>query len=806
MALIESIFEQERSEHRVFALCLDDETAKAVATVRMPQIVVVRPAELGLEDFDLAMLLRATLEARPEVETLVYLAPERYLFGPTERLAAGDAAIQLWRAAADRPIEAGVVVLRRSRGAERALLSWCELSRQGRESEIETIVGIRVGVDATRVLGPADFARDFTVTAGAPHVGGEPLLSADFGELGVVTPELMVPQLDPEKRVSRSALVACFAPFADALSRAIAWERAVFAGQVGGLMSPGQLGVEHSLLACRGLRDNIGGRNLPHRRIDIGGVWDAYCSDQACGDAAVPRERVHKLPPCPDSVIAAGSRSEKVPRVSALVSTYAADHVIRGCLDDLVGQTLFEKGELEIIVIDSASPGDESAIVREYIARHPNIVLSRSDRREGVYMAWNRAATLARGAYLTNANTDDRHRHDGLERLADMLDAHPEVGVVYADSLITRQPNATFAHAPLIGRLAWPSYDLRTLVHCPFVGPHPMWRRRLHDEIGWFDARYVVAADYDLWCRYAEEHPLRHVDDVLGLYLYRDDSVEHANFDACRSETSSLRVFYATRQGWELTPDRYPPSYVGAMMDRDAEAQRAEREALAARERRATAAPTAQAVAAKSEPTAPSYACSILIAVPDSRELVERSLGAIVSATPRYIDYQVVLLLREASPSVRRFVGDLGGDVVVIESDPALDLLTGYRLAAGSCASDVVVLVDAAATVTEGWLDPLLRTLELEQRAGAVQGRRVLMGASPTDPRERIGAMAVRREHLLAFAQLNGSAPRATNYPEAAHCVHRMVEKSGALVVAQPRSSVVASAARLSALAPASAA
>jgi hypothetical protein len=33
-----------------------------------------------------------------------------------------------------------------------------------------------------------------------------------------------------------------------------------------------------------------------------------------------------------------------------------------------------------------------------------------------------------------------------------------------------------------------------------------------------------------------------------------------------------------------------------------------------------------------------------------------------------------------------------------------------------------------------------------------------------------------------------------------------MVEKSGALVVAQPRSSVVASAARLSALAPASAA
>ncbi|MFM6401145.1 MAG: glycosyltransferase, partial [Planktothrix sp.] len=39
-------------------------------------------------------------------------------------------------------------------------------------------------------------------------------------------------------------------------------------------------------------------------------------------------------------------------RVSAIISTYNAEKFIRGCLEDLVDQTLYKKGEVEIVVVD----------------------------------------------------------------------------------------------------------------------------------------------------------------------------------------------------------------------------------------------------------------------------------------------------------------------------------------------------------------------------------------------------------------------------------------------------------------------
>lgn len=60
---------------------------------------------------------------------------------------------------------------------------------------------------------------------------------------------------------------------------------------------------------------------------------------------------------------------EKKIKVSAIVSTYNSERFIQGCLEDLVNQTLYEKGELEIIVVDSGSEQNERAIVEKFQQR-----------------------------------------------------------------------------------------------------------------------------------------------------------------------------------------------------------------------------------------------------------------------------------------------------------------------------------------------------------------------------------------------------------------------------------------------------
>ena len=202
--------------------------------------------------------------------------------------------------------------------------------------------------------------------------------------------------------------------------------------------------------------------------------------------------------------------------VSAIVSTYNAERFLRGRLEDLEAQTIAD--QLEIIVIDSGSQQNERAIVEEFQGRYRNIRYLRTERRETVYQAWNRGIREASGEFVTNANTDDRLRHDALETLVRALGEHPGCVLAYPDFRITQQENVTFAGHQPYGFKQWPPYDRLSLLELCCIGPFPLWRRSLHREIGYFDERYRSAADYEFWLRAALSHDFIHVPQFLGLY------------------------------------------------------------------------------------------------------------------------------------------------------------------------------------------------------------------------------------------------------------------------------------------------
>jgi len=238
------------------------------------------------------------------------------------------------------------------------------------------------------------------------------------------------------------------------------------------------------------------------------------------------------------------------PLVSAIVSTYNSERFIRGCIEDLERQTIAD--QLEIIVIDSASPQNEGAIVRELQSRYGNIRYLRTDQRETVYSAWNCGIALARGRYVTNANTDDRHRSDAFELMTRVMESRPAVDLVYADVLITKIPNETFEHHTLSGRYTWYDWDRNILLDkgC-FIGPQPMWRRSLHELYGGFDPASVTSGDYEFWLRISQTSNFFHIRQPLGLYLAHPDSIEHQNEEAKYRENGKIRELYqhAAREG-----------------------------------------------------------------------------------------------------------------------------------------------------------------------------------------------------------------------------------------------------------------
>lgn len=211
--------------------------------------------------------------------------------------------------------------------------------------------------------------------------------------------------------------------------------------------------------------------------------------------------------------------------VSAIVSTYNAEEFVRGCLEDLENQTIADR--LEIIVVNSNSQQNEDAIVKEFRKKYDNITYIKTEQRENLYTAWNRAVKIARGRFLTNANTDDRHRKDALEILANALLENPDVALVYSDQVITDTPNPTFENHHVIQTAKRPEYSHKRLLFGCCVGSQPMWRKKLHDELGCFDDTLDSAADWEFWLRISEKYPCKRVPQFLGLYFHNAEGIEH---------------------------------------------------------------------------------------------------------------------------------------------------------------------------------------------------------------------------------------------------------------------------------------
>ncbi len=233
-------------------------------------------------------------------------------------------------------------------------------------------------------------------------------------------------------------------------------------------------------------------------------------------------------------------------QVSAIVSTYNSEEFIEGCLQDLLAQTLYKKGDLEIVIIDSASEQNEKKIIEQYQEKHPHIVYQRTDQRETLYAAWNRGIKLSKGKYITNANTDDRHHPQGLERLAQGLDRDPKNMLAYSHCKVSKTPNQNFQECPADIVYRYPEYFPPLCLLYYMFGPQPMWKREVHNLIGYFDPSLSAVGDLDFnirFCLSGLKAVL--VPEVLGSFLYSKSSIT-SSYPLQAQEKSRVMEKYRT--------------------------------------------------------------------------------------------------------------------------------------------------------------------------------------------------------------------------------------------------------------------
>ena len=133
---------------------------------------------------------------------------------------------------------------------------------------------------------------------------------------------------------------------------------------------------------------------------------------------------------------------------------------------------------------------------------------------------------LAKGEFVTVGNVDDRRRNDCLEVQAKHLMFNDDVDLVYGDCLQTRIINETFEKNSSNGSLYEHSlnkFSKENMIKC-LPGPLPMWRKNIHDEVGYFNGDYDYANDWEMWLKMVDNgSKFLKIHEKLGLYLFNEE-------------------------------------------------------------------------------------------------------------------------------------------------------------------------------------------------------------------------------------------------------------------------------------------
>jgi len=227
------------------------------------------------------------------------------------------------------------------------------------------------------------------------------------------------------------------------------------------------------------------------------------------------------------------------PKVSIITSIYNGDKYISQFLSHITTQTYFTKCEL--ILIDANSPQNEKKVIDKYLEKYDNIIYKRLDEDPGIYECWNIAIRMSKGEYVTNANLDDIRLPIHIEKCVKLLDKNPTADVVSTSVFVISEKeqfkvsnlskyDVWFSHIPDVyfsRHLFEKTNEMgnnvksRNIPHCC-----PVWRKKIHEEIGFFDEeKYKYAADWEFWLRAATNNcGFRHIKSPLAVYRVVENS------------------------------------------------------------------------------------------------------------------------------------------------------------------------------------------------------------------------------------------------------------------------------------------
>jgi glycosyltransferase involved in cell wall biosynthesis len=190
---------------------------------------------------------------------------------------------------------------------------------------------------------------------------------------------------------------------------------------------------------------------------------------------------------------------------SFIIPTLNVRSEIEKCMDSIREQSL---KNFEVIFVDGGSTDGTIEFLNQINDFNKfNIIHQKS---KGIYEAMNQGLAHATGKWIYFMGADDYlYAYDVLQKVADFANQNSELKVIYG-RITTEEflPKYT-------------EFDLKTLLEINICHQSIFVRKDLFQQIGNFNTRYKIWADYEhnwRWFGNKKEYPFAYIDEIIAVY------------------------------------------------------------------------------------------------------------------------------------------------------------------------------------------------------------------------------------------------------------------------------------------------
>lgn len=177
--------------------------------------------------------------------------------------------------------------------------------------------------------------------------------------------------------------------------------------------------------------------------------------------------------------------------ISVVTATFNSAKTLPDTLRGLARQNY---PALEYIVVDGGSTDGTLDLARS----NPLVTKWVSEKDKGVYDAQSKGLRMASGDLIGVINSDDYYLDGALERVAQTAAQNPAANIFYGDQLYEKENGEVVTNVqqhPIGEKDFW---------RMPINTATVFIRRPCYEKVGYFDLRYEISADCDLFLRFVK--------------------------------------------------------------------------------------------------------------------------------------------------------------------------------------------------------------------------------------------------------------------------------------------------------------